>query len=54
MADRRDDVEPEHHITAYSAMIPVQSERICSIQRAWKCARNVMNPVNVYLKHFVY
>ncbi len=28
-----------HHITGYSAMIPVRSERICSIQRALKCAR---------------
>ncbi len=28
-----------HHITGYSTMIPVGSERICSIQRALKCAR---------------
>ncbi len=28
-----------HHITGYSAMVPVRRERICSIQRALKCAR---------------
>ncbi len=30
---------PRHHITGYSAMIPVRSERICSMQSALKCAR---------------
>ncbi len=29
-----------HHITGYSAMIPVRSERICSMQSALKCARH--------------
>ncbi len=28
-----------HHITGYSAIIPVRSEHICSIQIALKCAR---------------